>query len=105
MSEEAIEFLRKLDFKELNSDCSKNNLNLRIDDHTKEKFQAALRTAYLLITQPIEIAIPRQTKMDSMQSIREVKKVLDSLYLKTKDQKYKNNINHINDLMGNGKLR
>ncbi|MBI2148134.1 hypothetical protein HYU23_00490 [Candidatus Woesearchaeota archaeon] len=103
--EEAIELLKQIDFKEINSLCSKNNINGRIDDFTKRKFDMALRTAYLLITQPIEIAISRQTKMDSINSLKDAKKVLDSLYLITKDQKYKNYIDGINEISSHSKLK
>ena len=104
-AEISIEDLKTIDLKEVNSLCSKNNINTRIDDYTKRKFDMALRTAYLLITQPIEIAISRQTKIDSVNSLKDIKKVLDSLYLITKDKKYKNFIDEINELISHGKLK
>ncbi len=104
-AEEAIQSLKKVDIKEINSECSKHGLNLRVDDYASKKFETALRTAYLLVTQPIEIAISRQTKMESMQSIKEMKKVFDSLYLITKDSKYKNYIDGLNEIMSNSKLK
>ena len=104
-SEEAIEQLRNLDFKEINSACSKNNINLKIDDFSRKKFEAALRTAHLLISQPIEFAVSSQTKHDSLQAIRDMKKIFDSLYLATKDQKYKLYLNNINELISHSKIR
>ena len=104
-AEDAIASLKQIDIKEINSECSKYNLNLRVDEYAKRKFETSLRTAYLLVTQPIEIAISRQTKMDSMQSIKEMKKVFDSLYLVTKDSKYKSYINGLNEVMSNSKLK
>lgn len=104
-AESAIESLKNLDFKEINSICSKNNLSIRVDEYSKKKFDTGLRTAYLLITQPIEIAISRQTKMDALQSLRDVKKILDSLYLSTKDQKYKNYLDSLNEIMTNSRVK
>lgn len=104
-AEDAIQTLKQVNIKEVNAACSKHNLNLRVDDYTQKKFETALRTAYLLVSQPIDIAISRQTKMDSMQSIKEMKKVFDSLFLITKDQKYKTYIDGLNEIMSHSKLR
>ena len=104
-AEDAIESLKKLDFKEINALCSKNNLSVRLDDYSKRKFDTGLRTAYLLITQPIEMAVSRQTKMDALQSLRDVKKILDSVYLSTKDQKYKEHIDGLNSIITNSKIK
>jgi len=104
-AEDAIDSLKKIDVKEINATCSKNNLNLRVDDYAKRKFEMALRTSYLLITQPIEIAISRQTKMDTINALRDMKKVFDSLYLITKDQKYKDHTEGLNSIMMHSKLK
>ena len=104
-AEDTIEALRKIDFKEINSACSKQNINLRVDDFARRKFEKALSTAHLLITQPIEIAITKQTKSDSLQALRDVKKVFDSVYLSTKDQKYKAYSDYLNELMTHSKLK
>lgn len=104
-AEISIESLKSLDFKELNSACSKNNLNFRLDDYTKRKFDMALKTAYLLMTQPISIAISKETKMESVNSLKDVKKILDSLYLITKDLKYKKFIDEINEISSNSRLK
>ena len=103
--ENAILSLKNLNFKEINSDCSKQDLNLRIDEYSQRKFEAALKTVNLLVSQPIELAISRQTKMDASQSLRDVKKVLDSLNLKTKDNKYKDYSESLNELMTSSKLK
>ncbi len=103
--EDSVTILRQIDFKEVNSKCSQNNLSLRVDDYSRQKFDKALKTAYLLVTQPIEIAIPRETKTDTINSIKDVKKVLDSLYLLTKDQKYKSYLDALNEIMSHRKVR
>ncbi len=104
-AEDSIQALRGLDFKDINATCSKNNISVRIDEYTVIKFNKALATALLLITQPIEIAIPRETKANTSQALKDVKKVLDALYLQKKDQKYKTNIDQINEIISHSKLR
>lgn len=104
-AEAAIESLKQINFKEVNSLCSKYGINTKIDDYSIKKFETALKTAHLLITQPIEIAISRETKMNSLQSLRDIKKVLDSVYLITKDQKFKNHLDSLNEIMINSKVK
>ena len=104
-AEDSVISLQKLNFKEINADCSKEDLHLRIDEYSQRKFEAALKTVNLLINHPIEMALPRQTKLDATQALRDVKKVLDSLNLKTKDNKYKNYLENLNELMSLGKLK
>src|SRR3989344_996640 len=97
-AEDSVQTLRQLDFKEINSACSKHNLNFRIDDYAKDKFNKSLSTVYLLVSQPIEIAISRETKATTSQSLKDIKKVLDALYSLTKDQKYKTHIDNLNQI-------
>jgi len=104
-AEDAIQELKSLDFKEVNNLCSKHGLNVRVDDYLQKKFGTSLKTAYLLITQPIETAVSRQTKFDSLQALRDVKKVIDSIHLKTKDQKFKNYAENLNQIMAHSKLK
>lgn len=104
-AEDSLEMLKQIDFKEINSKCSEHNLNVKVDDYTKRKFETSLRTAYLLITQPIELAVSRQTKLDSLQSLKDIKKVLDSLYLATKDKKYKIYLDYLNEIMSHSKVK
>ena len=103
--DDSIQTLKQIDFKEINSNCSKNNLNLRVDDYAQKKFNTSLRTAYLLVTQPIGLAVQRQTKLETIQAIKDVKKVIDSLYLVTKDQKYKEHLDQMNEIISHSKLK
>lgn len=103
--EDTVESLKVLNFKLINSECSKHNLNMRIDEYAQRKFGTALRTIHLLASQPIEIAISSQTKIDTVNAIKDVKKVLDSLYLATKNQEYKDNIDKLNEIISNRKMR
>ena len=41
-AEDSVQTLRQLDFKEINSACSKHNLNFRIDDYAKDKFNKTM---------------------------------------------------------------
>lgn len=104
-AEASIESLKQINFKEVNSLCSKHGINTKVDDHSIKKFETSLKTAHLLITQPIEIAISRETKMTSLQSLRDMKKVLDSIYLVTKEQKFKNYLDNLNEIMINSKVK